>query len=552
MGHAADLGARTGPEVRAKVAQLLRDGKPNAAIQEQTGASADFIKKVAADIGVYRGSAGKILTKADFDAWNRQRLASLGKTPKAPKAATATAGPRPQRKRHVATDEEIAQVRALWAAGGQNGRQIAEATGLTESIVQLYNPNHGRGDQAREQRVLDLLGQGLSQSAIITALGEQQTYVSRTYRRWLAQGGNATTAEPSASTPTLPTKIATADDYAATLRRLIADAPGQVGWLAVEVVNATPEVAHSGEPGFRAQLDDARLLMRDDSRFERLPGGLWRLAADDAPLTEREESNKIKLLRLIVQSGTFDTEAALTRRCNSAPDIRIAGHEMTHILHALRKQGKVTFHHAPSGPNGEKLTRIAATANGKAYIRSLGSGHHQNEKPEPDNGPYVGAAHGGFIADTLATGRGSSSFRRKPRWTEAQHAAVETPVEEAAAALAASDVPDERLQEWADRLAPAVVGEPPSPPTPPAPAAAPPAPEYPHLDALRKRVADGAAARARAEAYLAAAALLEPFGTDTQMVDALVTSANDLGEKTRLSALEAEYLAYAEAHPNGK
>src|SRR5262249_15790752 len=67
---------------------------------------------------------------------------------------------------------------------------------------------------------------------------------------------------------------------------------------------------------------------------------------------------------------------------------------------------------------------------------------------------------------------------------------------------------------------------------------------YPHLAALRERVASYAKAKERAEAYLAAAALLEPLGTDKMMVDALVESAEKIGLETIVTPLEAEFLAY--------
>lgn len=416
---------------------------------------------------------------------------------------------------HRTTAEEVQQIITLYREGKTTSQIVAE-TGLTESTVGAYNPVFA-GDPVRAGRVEDLLAKGFGQPAIRKVTGEPQEYVSRIARRWVAlRAAGIASSPPSTQMP----KIITADDLLASLRRLVTSDTSQIGWLAPEIINNVPEAPHSGEPGFRAQLDDARALMKDDSRFQRLPGGLWRPAADDAPLSEKEESNKIKLLRLLATEGQFETEAALLKRINSVPDIRLAGHEMTHVLHDLRKKGKVAFHHSPGAPNGEKLTRIGATPNGKAYIRSLGTRPPQNER-EPDNGAYVGAAHEGFLAETRRTGAGSS-FRRKPRWTEDRREAV-------TATVVAEVAPE----------------------PPPAPAASP-EPEYPHLADLRKRIAQGAAAQARAEAYLAAAALLEPYESEKMMVDALVGAANDLGEKNRLSPIEAEYLAYAEAHPNGR
>lgn len=243
-----------------------------------------------------------------------------------------------------------------------------------------------------------------------------------------------------------------------------------------------------------------------DAEFKRTPD-----VAPTVPekLTMREEAQRITLLRHIVAEKSFHDVGVLTSKANKWPDVRLAGHEIAHVLWDLRKDEYVSFRETQT--RGDmKLQSIRPTPKGERFIRNLDAAPtgNQNEKVQPKivavvSGPKV-------TGRTLLT-------------------------------------PSTTVKETVETPAPVIT--PPPPVEPPAPPAAPDPARWPLLAALREKVAKGAKAKDRAERYIQAAALLEdPEDTDKLMVDSLISAAEALADTFRLSGVEAEYLEYSQRH----
>jgi hypothetical protein len=476
----------TPPEVREKIAVMLRAGASNAAITAETGRSPSVIKDVAGEIGVFRGPRGRLVTA--------EEAADLAK--------------RTGRPMEPATVTEMLRQ----AGEGVSPPELAKRFGVSVETVRTH-----------------LRAEGWTMAG---PLGSHNN-------KWLPPGSPTPVKSEQAPKPTpAPSNgvpkadrlkpTIDADSVEAALRAMSPN-PTNHNWLAVELTEQLVG-KNASQARVRAAVEQVRNVLKGDSRFVREKAGYWRLAADDEPLTAYEESHKIRLLRLVIDRGPFANEHELTVLLNRTPEIRLSGHESIHILHSLRKQGKVSFHHSPDGPNGAKVTRITGTPNGSAYVRSLGVKPKQNEK-EPDNGPYAGAAHNGFVAAAIK---------------KAQQPVVPAP-----------------------EPAPEVVARPlapePNPWLEPAPGPAITAGQvvavadeakgqsrkWPLLAELRAKEAGRLKAQAKAEKYLAAAALLEDDEADRLMVESLVGAANALAEGNTLSRVEAEYLAYAEEAERG-
>lgn len=284
-------------------------------------------------------------------------------------------------------------------------------------------------------------------------------------------------------------------------------------WVAEEIVRALPgsPAPQSGRSGggkaFTEAVEAVRAVLKGDPRFFR-EHALWTLAEWRKPertngtaasngstpddldrkLTQEEESNKQRLLRFIVAKGPFATEGDLTEALHDTPEYDTGGHAMTHLLHSLRKQGKIDFRMHSNGPNGGKLIRIESTVNGRAYVRTSGVAPRQNEKvtpkaPEP------------------------SRVAEKP----------------ALPAVVAPEFPAHSL----------------------VPSASP----YPYLDGLRKQVAEEGERKAKAAKFLAAAELLAEV--DAAESEHLLAKAGE-AEGELLGPLALEYLRYADENRKGK
>lgn len=199
------------------------------------------------------------------------------------------------------------------------------------------------------------------------------------------------------------------------------------------------------------------------------------------------ETQKLALLRRLLRTAQpIANLGELMARTRQWPEVSLSEHDLAKAMFDLQKQGFVSqVRTSQLGPR--RIKSIRTTGRAEAFLRKIDSpAVAQNERPAP-----------------------------RPR-------ATVKPASEPTPAL--------------------VPQEPPAPAQPDVVVVA-----FPLLTELRDRVAAQASDRAQAQAYLDAASLLEPFGKDQPMVDALIGAAGAIAEKTKLTPLEAEYLAFATA-----
>jgi hypothetical protein len=232
-------------------------------------------------------------------------------------------------------------------------------------------------------------------------------------------------------------------------------------------------------------------------------------------LTLVEEQQRFSLLRRIVQAGGFKTDNEVTNASHKWPEIRLGGHEVTHVLYDLKRTGHITAREHPSGPSGKRLLRIRSTVLGQRTVKMLDSTNaepKQNEKPKPklDNtSPYTGAARNEFLAET----RQATGYTGSKEGIVALMPEPPAPVEPAAA-----------------------------PQTPKVAAPKAPSQGYPLLAALQARAKTRAEEASRRDALLEAAGLLAKL--DPEESERLLARANT-AEGEPFSPVEAEYLAFA-------
>jgi hypothetical protein len=240
----------------------------------------------------------------------------------------------------------------------------------------------------------------------------------------------------------------------------------------------------------------------------------------------------------VAEEGPFDNVVDLVKSVRNSNE-RIAPHEVVHLLWGLAKTGQVTFRETKSntpGPATAMLTRIEATPLGFQTLGmparpvdrevrvSRGPGRARQEAPQRKGDRTDFRTHG-------------------PR-------AEGGPIERRQGVPGATPEPDQVTVLWGHNLPqpdpepdpePSVTSDP-----PPANAAATEPEAWPILQQLRERAAASAAANARADAYLAAAAALE--AVDGSRSAELLALADGALEAVALTPLEAEYLSFAERH----
>lgn len=221
-------------------------------------------------------------------------------------------------------------------------------------------------------------------------------------------------------------------------------------------------------------------------------------------------SLKTRLLREIARNGPYDDIKTLTNDARR-PGEGIGGHEVMHLLYALSKEGTVVF---SERRNAKRVTRIRATTKGMAAAGYNG-------------------AHGAFaLSDRPNVPRHVSGPDRDYRTHSSK--AVGGPIERSHVAPQAPET-----------AAPIVDAVPLSEPDPEP--SAPVQRAYPELERLRERIAAGRTREQRLDALLQAAEALSQIDPNAA-ADLRHRAERVAAESPSLTALEAEYLAYAEEH----
>lgn len=402
--------------------------------------------------------------------------------------------------------EKSARAEAMLRAGKSN-KAIMQEVGIGSSVIKRLSHEIGiyRG------------AHGILLTKEEAAAVTEKRLATKTARGQIAAKPNGHAPVLAPSHPSARSASSTGidpDKIVAIMKRNAIKTPA---WSTLDVARALGlPVARKSQQ--LAATDVVRAAMTRDSRFQRNLG-MWSLAEgtkdedNDRPLTAEEESQKIQLLKAIVRFGPFDSEHDLTTALRQVPEIRIGGHEMTHLLYALKKQGKIDFRESSSGAAGYRQLRIESTVNGRAYVRTLGVKPPQNEK-EP----------------TLSVDRGSVAARPNGEGIGS--------VAPAAPAVIVKPDGTETVRPASDSVKPILAAE-------LAKVLESPAPDWPLLTALRVREIEAAGRKHKAAKYLAAAEILADV--DKAESERLLAQASDTAGDM-LTPLEEEYLRFAEAH----
>lgn len=105
------------------------------------------------------------------------------------------------------------------------------------------------------------------------------------------------------------------------------------------------------------------------------------------------QSTRNVLLFLIDKAGPWEDAAAITREVRTVYGLTVDGHNITHLLFDLRRDGKITFRESNGSDPGAMPTRIEITTNGRAQVKAiLNEAIWRKSHPEPDSGTALLAA----------------------------------------------------------------------------------------------------------------------------------------------------------------
>lgn len=236
----------------------------------------------------------------------------------------------------------------------------------------------------------------------------------------------------------------------------------------------------------------------------------------------QQDSLKTRMMRAIAEQGPFAGVPELINAIRSGPkDQSFGGHEVTHILYSLNKQGCIAFRTSRKGSPASLIQDIRATSAGYA---SAGV-------PVPGKGQE--GRYGGRAVGTSRPGHavGKDMTEQRHHGTKAEGGPITR--DKASPILDA-----QRLSSPAGFFQPK-----PEAPQPRTNEEPPALRLWPQLQELRDRQAAMAAVAHRADALLEAAALLD--GIDPDESRRLLERASALTSEG-MTAAEAEYLEFAE------